>query len=56
MYANGLYAELRPWRERTFQSQWASPDPGLAAVILVAACGAAGPIVVRLAMCHACAG
>lgn len=36
-----------------FQGQWASPDPGLVAVILVAAGCEAGVIVVRRAMCHA---
>ncbi len=33
-----------------FQSQWASPDPGLVAVILVAAGGAAGLIVAQRAI------
>ena len=33
-----------------FQSQWAFPDPGLVAVILVAATGAAGLIVAQRAI------
>jgi len=38
-----------------FQSQWVSPDPGMVAVTLVAAVGAAGPIVAQRTIFPACA-
>jgi uncharacterized membrane protein YeaQ/YmgE (transglycosylase-associated protein family) len=38
-----------------FQSQWVSPDPGMVAVTLVAAVGAAGLIVAQRTIFPACA-